>query len=99
MPTYEYECQKCGHTFEVFQSMTDKPRQRCPLCRGKVRRCLGIGAGILFKGSGFYSTDYRSESYRKAAQAEKGDASGSKKAESSSGDKKADTKQSKKTET
>ncbi|MFO7871936.1 MAG: FmdB family zinc ribbon protein [Kiritimatiellia bacterium] len=68
MPTYEYECLKCGHSFELFQSMTDEPRKRCPECRGKVRRVLGVGAGILFKGSGFYETDYRSESYKKAAE-------------------------------
>jgi putative FmdB family regulatory protein len=59
VPTYEYECLKCGHHFELFQLMTDKPRKRCPKCRGKVRRLLGTGAGIIFKGSGFYATDYR----------------------------------------
>jgi putative FmdB family regulatory protein len=70
MPTYEYECTKCGFHFERFQSMTDKPLERCPECRCKVRRLLGTGAGIIFKGSGFYSTDYRSESYRQAASKE-----------------------------
>ncbi len=69
MPTYEYECQRCGIRFELFQNMTDKPRRRCPECRGGVRRLLGAGAGLLFKGSGFYATDYRSESYRQAASA------------------------------
>jgi putative FmdB family regulatory protein len=59
MPTYEYECGKCGHRFERFQSMTEPPVKRCPQCRGKVRRVLGAGAGIIFKGSGFYATDYR----------------------------------------
>jgi putative FmdB family regulatory protein len=72
MPTYEYECQKCGHTFEIFQMMTDEPRKRCPECRGKVKRLIGAGAGIIFKGSGFYETDYRSDSYKKKAKAEKG---------------------------
>lgn len=67
MPTYEYECPKCGHTFEKFQSMTDDPVKTCPECKGrKVRRLIGGGAAILFKGSGFYQTDYRSESYKKS---------------------------------
>lgn len=71
MPTYEYECQKCGHQFELFQNMSDPPRKRCPKCRGKVQRLLGTGAGIIFKGSGFYATDYRSEGYHKSRKAEK----------------------------
>jgi putative FmdB family regulatory protein len=71
MPTYEYECQKCGHTFELFQSMSDKPRQRCPKCRGKVIRLFGTGAGIIFKGSGFYQTDYRSSEYKTAEKKDK----------------------------
>src|SRR5262252_9595973 len=78
MPTYEYSCQKCGQTFEAFQSMRDEAFRECPkeLCRlpkwghGKVKRLLGTGAGIIFKGSGFYSTDYRSESYKEAAKKE-----------------------------
>ena len=78
MPTYEYSCQKCGQTFEAFQSMRDEPFRECPkeLCRlpkwghGKVKRLLGTGAGLIFKGSGFYSTDYRSESYKAAAKKE-----------------------------
>lgn len=72
MPTYDYECTACGHTFDKFQSITAPPIRRCPKCgRRKVRRLIGTGAGILFKGSGFYQTDYRSESYKKAAEAEK----------------------------
>ena len=59
MPTYEYECLKCGYDFEVFQSMTAKPKKTCPKCKGKVRRLIGTGGGIIFKGSGFYATDYR----------------------------------------
>lgn len=59
MPTYEYQCKKCGHTFEKFQSMQDKPVKRCPDCRSAVKRLIGAGAGIIFKGSGFYETDYR----------------------------------------
>ncbi|MCX7031560.1 MAG: zinc ribbon domain-containing protein [Spirochaetes bacterium] len=57
MPTYEYECTKCGHTFEAFQSMKDAPLSSCPQCRGRVRRLIGGGMAVIFKGSGFYSTD------------------------------------------
>ncbi|MDE0839530.1 MAG: zinc ribbon domain-containing protein [Kiritimatiellae bacterium] len=64
MPTYEYECQKCGHLFERFQNMSDERIKTCPECRGKVKRLLGAGAGIIFKGSGFYETDYRSDGYK-----------------------------------
>jgi len=71
MPTYEYECQKCGHRFDEFQSMTAKPLVRCPKCKGKLKRLVGAGAGFLFKGSGFYATDYRSSSYQ---EKKKGDA-------------------------
>ena len=78
MPTYEYHCDKCDQNFEAFQSMRDKPFPHCPkqLCRlpkwghGKVKRLLGTGAGIIFKGSGFYVTDYRSKAYREAAKKE-----------------------------
>ena len=58
MPTYEYKCQDCGHTFEKFQSMKDIPLEQCPKCKGKVQRLIGGGAGVIFKGSGFYATDY-----------------------------------------
>jgi putative FmdB family regulatory protein len=85
MPTYEYSCEKCGQTFEAFQSMRDEPYRECPkdLCRlpkwghGKVKRLLGTGAGLIFKGSGFYSTDYRSESYKAAAKKDSPKTSGS----------------------
>jgi putative FmdB family regulatory protein len=70
MPTYEYECQKCGNRFELFQRITEPPKKRCPKCKGKVQRLLGTGAGLIFKGSGFYITDYRSEGYKQAAQKE-----------------------------
>jgi len=73
MPTYEYECEKCKHKFEVFQSMTEPPRKRCPKCRGKVRRLVGGGAGIVFKGTGFYQTDYRSTSYKEQKRRESGE--------------------------
>ena len=72
MPTYEYECEKCGHRFEAFQSMTEDPLKECPQCRGKVRRLIGTGAGLIFKGSGFYATDYRSDSYKQKAKQEDG---------------------------
>ncbi|MBN1504526.1 MAG: zinc ribbon domain-containing protein [Candidatus Eisenbacteria bacterium] len=70
MPTYEYECKKCGYVFEVFQSMTAEPLTTCPKCFGKLVRLPGAGAGIIFKGSGFYATDYRTESYRRGAKGE-----------------------------
>jgi putative FmdB family regulatory protein len=74
MPTYEYECTACGHAFEVVQSMKDPHLTDCPQagCAGPVRRKIGRGAGIIFKGSGFYQTDYRSESYKAAAKKESG---------------------------
>lgn len=71
MPTYDYECMKCGHVFEVFQSMSAEPKKRCPKCRGKVQRLISGGAGLIFKGSGFYATDYRSDGYKSAAKADK----------------------------
>jgi putative FmdB family regulatory protein len=70
MPTYEYECRRCEHTFEAFQSMTDKPLRKCPECGGRVRRLIGAGAGVIFKGSGFHATDYRSKSYTQGAKAD-----------------------------
>lgn len=72
MPTYEYRCDDCGYQFEEFQSITAKPLRKCKKCgKMKLVRLLGTGAGIIFKGSGFYETDYRSESYKKAAESEK----------------------------
>ena len=72
MPTYEYICEACEHEFDEFQSITAKPLKKCPECgKLKLRRKIGAGAGIIFKGSGFYETDYRSESYKKSAKAEK----------------------------
>ena len=75
MPTYEYVCRKCGHRFELFQKITDSPRKRCPECRGAVRRVIGAGAGLLFKGNGFYITDYRSKDYKEKAKSESSDQS------------------------
>lgn len=72
MPTYDYQCRKCDHAWEMFQSITAKPIRKCPEC-GKLsaRRVIGPGAGVIFKGGGFYQTDYRSESYKKGAEAAK----------------------------
>ncbi len=72
MPTYEYLCQACGHEFELFQSMSASVKRKCPDCgKLKLKRLIGIGSGVIFKGSGFYQTDYRSDSYKKAAEADK----------------------------
>ena len=71
MPTYEYRCPK-GHHFELFQKMSEEPRAQCPECGAESERLLSGGAGFLFKGNGFYITDYRSESYKKAASKEAG---------------------------
>lgn len=71
MPTYEYRCAN-GHHFEQFQRMSEEPVRQCPECGAPAERQLSAGAGLLFKGSGFYITDYRSDSYRKAADADKG---------------------------
>lgn len=71
MPTYEYECKSCGHLFEKFQSITASPSRVCPKCGGKVRRLIGKGSAVIFKGSGFYATDYRSEEYKKKAKEER----------------------------
>ena len=71
MPTYEYRCKACGHQFEIFQFMSDEPMKLCPVCNGEIERLIGAGGGLIFKGSGFYETDYRSDSYKKAVKAEK----------------------------
>ncbi len=94
MPTYDYECTQCGRMIEEFQPITAKPKRTlkvdCDKCnnRAPVRRCIGMGAGVIFKGSGFYQTDYRSAEYTKQAKAEKD--AGKKKAESKSGSDKKD---------
>jgi putative FmdB family regulatory protein len=83
MPTYEYECEACGHRFEKFQSITAKPVRTCPDCgKPRCKRLLGTGSALIFRGSGFYATDYRSKSYREAAKKDKG---GAKAAESGTG--------------
>jgi len=71
MPTYEYRCNACGHRFEELQSFSEAPLKKCPACKKKkLERLIGAGAAIIFKGSGFYQTDYRSESYKSAAKAD-----------------------------
>jgi len=73
MPTYEYRCEACGHQFERFQSIMADPIKRCPECgKAKVKRLIGTGAGLIFKGSGFYITDYRDKSYTDKAKSESG---------------------------
>jgi putative FmdB family regulatory protein len=72
MPTYEYKCDKCGHQFEQMQGITSKSLRKCPKCgKSALRRLIGTGAGLIFKGSGFYATDYRSENYKESAKKEK----------------------------
>lgn len=103
MPTYDYICRACEHQFELFQSMNDPVKRKCPKCgKPKLERLIGTGAGVIFKGSGFYQTDYRSEGYKKAAEAESkpagdkaGEKSGPKASEKSgpkAGEKGGDTK-------
>jgi putative FmdB family regulatory protein len=97
MPTYEYVCDECEFGFEEFQQMTEPVKRKCPACgKRSLRRLIGPGAGILFKGDGFYQTDYRSESYKKAAASEKKAASESKADKSKKKDKGAAAKKSKK---
>ncbi|MCM2374589.1 FmdB family zinc ribbon protein [Aporhodopirellula aestuarii] len=83
MPTYDYLCEACGHELEIFQGINDEPETKCPECKKKkLKRQFGAGAAIVFKGSGFYQTDYRSESYKKGAKAD------AKKSDSGSSEKK-----------
>jgi putative FmdB family regulatory protein len=97
MPTYDYVCDACNHEFELFQSITDSIKRKCPKCgKSKLRRLFGTGAAIMFKGSGFYQTDYRSDSYKKKADADKAPSSGS--GEKSDSASKADTKSETKSE-
>jgi putative FmdB family regulatory protein len=87
MPTYDYKCNACGHAFERFQSITSPPITKCPECgKNKVKRLLGTGAGLIFKGSGFYITDYRDSGYKEAAKKDSGSSSSSDSSSSSSGD-------------
>jgi putative FmdB family regulatory protein len=97
MPTYDYECDACDHKFELFQSIMAEVEKKCPKCKKmKLRRLIGTGAAVVFKGSGFYQTDYRSESYKKSAASDK---SGSEsKSDSSSGSKSSEGKSESKSE-
>ena len=91
MPTYEYQCTACDHLFELFQSIKARAVRKCPECgKLKVKRLIGIGAGVIFKGSGFYQTDYRSESYRKGAEKDK-PSKGAEKDKPANGDKKTES--------
>lgn len=100
MPTYEYICSKCDQTFEIFQSITEKPLAVCPknLCqqkrwgKGKIKRAIGGGAGLIFKGSGFYITDYRSDKYKEAAKKDAPPSSDAKSSASGSTPGKSETK-------
>lgn len=93
MPTYDYRCNACGHEFELFQSMSDSVKKKCPECaKLALERLIGTGAAVLFKGGGFYETDYRSEGYKKAADADK-------KASEPKKDSKSESKPAKKTDT
>lgn len=84
MPTYDYECSACGHKFEAFQSFSEEPLVKCPECKKKkLKRLFGAGAGIIFKGSGFYQTDYRSDGYRKSAESDSKAAAASSESKSS----------------
>lgn len=94
MPTYEYKCLDCGIQFDRFQGITEDPIQECPECSGQTKRLIGAGAGLIFKGSGFYITDYRSEGYKESAKKDKESSSsgdGDSKSEDSKG---ADSKSS-----
>ncbi len=95
MPTYDYKCLACDVRFEKFQGITAPPIEECPECGGRVKRLIGAGAGLIFKGSGFYITDYRSEGYKESAKKDK-DKSGSSDKSTSSDKRK---KKEKKTET
>jgi putative FmdB family regulatory protein len=97
MPTYDYVCDACGHEMEEFQSITAKPLRKCPECgKAKLKRLIGTGAAVIFKGSGFYETDYRSDGYRKAAKADTESKSESK--SDSKSETKSETPATKKTE-
>ena len=101
MPTYEYKCLDCGIQFDRFQSITEDPIQECPECSGQTKRLIGAGAGLIFKGSGFYITDYRSEGYKESAKKDKDSSSSgdgdSKSGDSKSGDSKSSDSKSSKT--
>ena len=95
MPTYDYECGACKHSWDEFQSMSAKPTKKCPKCaKAKANRKIGAGAGIIFKGSGFYQTDYRSDSYKKSADADSKSQTSSESKSESKGDSKSSSSDS-----
>jgi len=97
MPTYEYECQACHHTFEQFQPITANPLRKCPKCgKRRLKRLIGAGAAIIFKGSGFYQTDYRSSEYKSKEKAENARSAGSASESKSKSKSKSDSSQSSK---
>ena len=92
MPTYDYQCQACDHSFELYQSITAKPIRKCPSCDAlKLVRLIGTGGGVIFKGSGFHETDYRSDQYKKAAETDQKSRQASAPADQSANDNKADS--------
>jgi len=98
MPTYDYLCDNCGHKLEKFQSITARPLRKCPKCgRNQLKRLIGTGAGIIFKGSGFYETDYRSEGYKEAKKKEEKPATDSKDKKNTKAEATPETKPSKDT--
>jgi putative FmdB family regulatory protein len=86
MPTYDYECTKCGHKFELEERISAPPSEECPECGGKLMRVISGGGGVILKGDGFYTTDYRSEAYKKAAKADKTEPGSSSKSKKSGGE-------------
>jgi putative FmdB family regulatory protein len=97
MPTYDYECKACQHRWELFQSIKAEPEKKCPACgKRQALRVIGPGAGIIFKGSGFYQTDYRSSAYKKAAEADKKASEGSNGKSETKTESKSETKKSEK---
>ncbi len=95
MPTYEYACQKCGHRFEQMQSITAKALKKCPSCgKTALQRLFGAGAGFIFKGSGFYATDYRSDNYTQGKKQEEGSGTTKTKESGESSAKKTESKES-----
>jgi len=98
MPTYDYVCGACSHTWELFQSIKASPVRKCPECgKMKAKRQIGTGAGVIFKGSGFYQTDYRSDSYKKGAEAAKKSESSSSSDSSAKSESKSSSTESSKT--
>lgn len=99
MPTYDYECDACSHKFELYQSISAEPEKVCPSCKKKkLRRLIGTGGAVMFKGSGFYQTDYRSESYKKSAASDSKSSSGSESKSETKSESKSETKSEPKTD-